>query len=261
MNITLWLDHLQDIISKLLHLLLWKLRFALAPLEWCACSYKLGETHVYARTLMYPSQAVPTPWWTSMPMRVCSWPGGIGQTCSACSAQLTWQLKWHTAQQGGGQCIESILCSSQSLYVPFQQHLLHIPTLCTAQQDPLLHSPLHVIPCLTWPCMNEVQWSHFIGTSNERMTISWEVAPPLPCCSTRDGHTCSLIPSILFAQYRQKFCVHRRECSWRAHSGEIRMWFLNWTITFGWWYYHILSHKAPIYTLQWTFLRKQAVSC
>ena len=58
----------------------------------------MGEKHVYIHTLIYPSQAVPTPWWTSMPERVRSWPGGIGQICSAWSAQLTWQLKWHTAQ-------------------------------------------------------------------------------------------------------------------------------------------------------------------
>ena len=60
--------------------------------------YQNGWRHVYKHTLIYPSQAVPTPWWTSMPERVRSWPGGIGQICSAWSAQLTWQLKWHTAQ-------------------------------------------------------------------------------------------------------------------------------------------------------------------
>ena len=53
-----------------------------------------------------------------------------------------------------------------------------------------LNPPLQVIPCLTWPCINEVQWSHFVGTSNERIIISWEVAPPLPCCCSTHIRTC-----------------------------------------------------------------------
>lgn len=166
------------------------------------------------RTLIHPSQAVPTPWCMSMPMCVRSCPGGIGQVCSAWSAQLTWQLKWHTAQHSRDNskqveaahptytvrvrntytCLTALrkMCTIHSVHSVstlsngriLPRNTSSLSTLQTPS-DP----PLQVIPCLTWPCMNEVQWSHFVGTSNERMTISWEAALALPCSSTTDRHT------------------------------------------------------------------------
>ena len=92
---------------------------------------------------------------------------------------------------------------------------LNSPHSLPCPADSLLHNPpSHVIPCLTWTYMNKVQWSDFVGTSNEWITISCEVVSPMPCSSTRDRHT------LTYLQYGslntgKPCCYHG--CSRRAH--------------------------------------------
>ena len=86
---------------------------------------------------------------------------------------------------------------------------------CPADPSSITHLRMSS-PCLTWTFMNKVQWSDFVGTSNEWITISCEVVSSMPCSSTRDSHT------LTYLQYGslstgKPCCYHG--CSLRTHLG------------------------------------------